>query len=65
MVLAAYRSMAPAERVAMAGSLAEEARAVALAGLARRRPELTEPERAQELARLLRHADGRRRRAVR
>ncbi len=54
MQLAVYRSLRPAERVAIAVALSEDARAVALAGIARRHPHLGPADTIGELLRVLR-----------
>jgi hypothetical protein len=41
---AAYRRMAPAERVQLAARMSEDARSIAKAGLSARHPELSEAE---------------------
>jgi hypothetical protein len=51
-----FASMSGAERVAYAVEMAEEAKAVALAGIRARRPELTDAEVSTEWLRLL-HGD--------
>ena len=55
-VAAVFASMSGAERVACAAEMAEEGRAIALAGIRSRRPELTEAEVFVEWIRLL-HGD--------
>lgn len=42
--IAAYRSMPPAERVAIAVAMSEECRLITLAGIRRREPDLTPAE---------------------
>lgn len=53
---AVYSAMSGAERVALAAEMAEEAKAVALAGLRSRQPGLTDTQLATEWIRLL-HGD--------
>ena len=53
---AVYSAMSGAERVALAAEMAEEATAIALAGIRSRRPELTDTQRETEWIRLL-HGD--------
>ncbi len=54
---AIWRRMGSSERVRLAAEMSEEARQVALAGIARRRPELSQVERIRELVRLMHGID--------
>jgi hypothetical protein len=51
--LLAYRAMTPGERIELAVQMSEDMRAISLAGIRARRPELDEAGALEELARLV------------